>query len=38
MTDFGSQVLVQYRAIEAKITLALKAEMSDLLLMLATNE
>ena len=38
ITDFGSQVLVQYRDIEAKITLALKAEMSDLLLMLATSE
>lgn len=38
VTDFGSQVLVQYRAIEAKTALALKAEMSDLLLMLATSE
>ena len=38
VTDFGSQVLVQYRAIETKTTLALKAEMSDLLLLLATSE
>ena len=38
ITDFGSQVLVQYRAIEVKTTLALKAEMSDLLFMLATSE
>ena len=38
ITDFGSQVLVQYRVIEAKTTLALKAEMSDLLFMLVTNE
>lgn len=38
VTDFGLQVLVQYRTIEAKTTLALKAEMGDLLLMLATDE
>ena len=38
VTDFGSQVLLQYRAIEAKTTLALKAELSDLLFMLATSE
>ena len=38
VTDFGLQVLVQYRAIEAKTTLALKSEMGDLLLMLATSE
>ncbi len=38
VTDFGSQVLVQYRTIEDKTTLALKVEMSDLLLMLATSE
>ena len=38
VTDFGSQVLMQYRAIEAKTTLAVEAEMSDLLLMLATSE
>ena len=38
VTDFGSQILMQYRVIEAKTTLALKAEMGDLLLMLATNE
>ena len=38
VTDFGSQVLVQYRAIETKTTLTLKAEMSDLLLLLATSE
>ena len=38
ITDFGSQVLVQYRDIEAKITLVLKAEMSDLLFMLVTSE
>ena len=38
ITDFGSHVLVQYRAIEAKTTLVLKAEMSDFLLMLATSE
>ena len=38
VTDFGLQVLVQYRAIETKTTLALKAEMSDLLLLLATSE
>ena len=38
VTDFGLKVLMQYRAIEAKTTLALKAEMSDLLLMLTTSE
>ena len=38
VTDFGLQVLVQYRVIETKTTLALKAEMSDLLLLLATSE
>ena len=38
VTDFGSQVLVQYRTIEAKTTLALKTGMSDLLFMLATSD
>ena len=38
VTDFGLQVLVQYRVIEAKTTLAVEAEMSDLLLMLVTSE
>ena len=38
VTDFGLQVLMQYRAIEAKTTLAVKDEVSDLLLMLATSE
>ena len=38
VTDFGSQVLMQYRAIEAKTTLAVEAEMSDLLLLLVTSE
>ena len=38
VTDFGSQVLVQYRAIETKTTLVLKAETSDLLLMLVTSK
>lgn len=38
VTEFGSQILMQYRAIETKTTLALKAEMGDLLLMLGTSE
>ena len=38
VTDFGLLVLIQYRAIEAKTTLAADAEMSDLLLMLATSK
>ena len=38
VTDFGLQILMQYRAIEAKANLAVKAEVSDLLLKLATGE
>lgn len=38
VTDFGSQILMQYRAIEAKTSSVVTDEISDLLLMLVNSE